>query len=382
MMEDSPLPRVDTAVIGGGIIGLCLAWFLAEAGVTVACVDDGQHSGSTANAGSLHVQMQSRFMRMYPEQVPGLESALPMYVRAVRQWQDLAGRLGEDIEFKLTGGLMVAESEAQFDFLARKCRREQDLGLPVEMLDRAALDRVAPYLGPAILGAELCAVEGKLNPLRANDAVRRQALARGAILLAETTVTDLARDGAAFSLTTSRGRMVARRVVIAAGAGSRALSEAVGLEVPAVAEPLHMNITERTVPLIGHLVQHAERSITLKQLQSGHIVIGGGWPARLHERTRHPTVELASLVGNLSLAQHVVPRIGPLQLIRSWAGINTTIDGRSVLGPAPHIAGLFFAIPGDAGYTLGPLCARLVAECLLGKAPELPINSYSPARFM
>ena len=185
MMEDSPLPRVDTAVIGGGIIGLCLAWFLAEAGVTVACVDDGQHSGSTANAGSLHVQMQSRFMRMYPEQVPGLESALPMYVRAVRQWQDLAGRLGEDIEFKLTGGLMVAESEAQFDFLARKCRREQDLGLPVEMLDRAALDRVAPYLGPAILGAELCAVEGKLNPLRANDAVRRQALARGAILLAE-----------------------------------------------------------------------------------------------------------------------------------------------------------------------------------------------------
>ena len=59
-----------------------------------------------------------------------------------RRWPQ---RLGEDIELAVTGGLMVAESREQYEFLEKKCRREQQLGLEVEMLDRAALDRIAPY---------------------------------------------------------------------------------------------------------------------------------------------------------------------------------------------------------------------------------------------
>ena len=128
-------------------------------------------------------------------------------------------------------------------------------------------------------------------------------------------------------------------------------------------------------------MQHAERSITFKQLNAGHVVIGGGWPAKLSGEREHPTVEMTSLIGNLSLAQHVVPRIGALRLLRTWAGINTTVDGRSVLGAIDGIPGLFVALPGDAGYTLGPLCARLVADVMLGDRPALPIADYTPMRF-
>ncbi|SVB44202.1 uncharacterized protein METZ01_LOCUS197056, partial [marine metagenome] len=49
----SVIPEVEIVVIGGGVVGTCLAAFLAEGGAEVACVDDGHHSGSTANAGSL-----------------------------------------------------------------------------------------------------------------------------------------------------------------------------------------------------------------------------------------------------------------------------------------------------------------------------------------
>ena len=63
-------------------------------------------------------------------------------------------------------------------------------------------------------------------------------------------------------------RVAAGRVVIAAGAGTGALRGAVRPAVPASAEPLHMNITEAAAPIIRHLVQHAERMITLKQLRS------------------------------------------------------------------------------------------------------------------
>ena len=111
---------------------------------------------------------------------------------------------------------------------------------------------------------------------------------------------------------------------IAAGAGTRALAAMVGVRVPAEAEPLHMNVTEAGHAAHHHLVQHADRQITLKQLAAGQVVIGGGWPARLAGADEFPTVEAASLVGNVTLAQHVVPRIGRLRLIRTWAGINTT----------------------------------------------------------
>ena len=77
-------------IVGGGIVGMCLAWFLAEEGHDVAVVDDGRHAGTIANAGGLHVQLQSRFMRLYPEMVPAFEETLPFYPRAVRHWQALA----------------------------------------------------------------------------------------------------------------------------------------------------------------------------------------------------------------------------------------------------------------------------------------------------
>ena len=375
------VPAIGTLVIGGGIVGLTLAGFLAAEGVEVAVIDDGRVGGTTANAGSLHVQMQSRFMRLYPDLVPGLESTLHLYPKAVAFWRAFEAELGADFDLKITGGLMVAESREQLDFLAMKCRRERELGLDSEMLDRARLDAIAPGLGPAILGAELCADEGKLNPLLANQAIRRWATAKGVVRLAGESVAGLARRDRVIAARTARGTIAAERVVLAAGAGSRALAADLGAVVPAEPEPLHMNITEATAPLLHHLVQHAERPITLKQLGTGQVVIGGGWPAHLAGAERWPTVELASIVGNATLAQHIVPRLGQLRIIRCWAGINTTVDGRAVLGPCGAAPGLTIAIPGDAGYTLGPLCARLVADAMLGRRPAVDLASYSPDRF-
>lgn len=382
--EAQALPTaIGTVVIGGGVVGACVAGFLADEGRDVLVVDDGRGAGSASNAGSLHVQMQSRFMRLYPENVPNMELQLPLYPKAVAFWRELASSLNADFDLKMTGGLMVAESQAQLDFLGLKAKRERRLGLDVEMLDRAGLDAIAPYFGPSIVGAELCVNEGKLNPLLCNAAIRKWILARGVVLAERVKVNAIARSGSGFTVATSRGSVIAGRVVLAAGSGTRELAAglAPAITIPAVAEPLHMNITEATAPLIGHLVQHADRMITLKQFGTGQIVIGGGWPARQDKPGSHPEVELASLIANASLAQHIVPSIGPLRIIRTWAGVNTSVDGMGVLGAVPAIPGLFVAIPGDAGYTLGPLSARLVADVILGRKPGEDLQPFRPERF-
>lgn len=377
-----PLPSdIETVVVGGGILGLCVAGFLAEEGREVAIIDAGRPEGTTTNAGSLHVQMQSRFMRMHPDQVPALESGLHLYPKAVAFWLELQRHLDADFGLKVSGGLMVAESREQLDFLAKKAERERALGLDAKILERTELDQIAPYLAPVVVGAELCADEGRLDALKANTALRRWVSRVGVAVIGETPVDRVSRDGGRFKLATSRGTVSAATVVITAGPGSRSLAEPFGLTLPVETEPLHMNITEPTDPFISHLVQHADRMITVKQLSSGHVVIGGGWLAELSPSEDYATVRLSSIIGNTSLAQHIVPAIGRLRIIRTWAGINTPTGGPGILGPIHGAPGAFLAIPGEAGYTLGPLSARLVADAVLGRRPAEDLAPFSPSRF-
>lgn len=379
-MSSPDLPTAaDVVIVGGGVVGLCLARHLAEAGEAVVVVDDGGHAGTTANAGSLHVQMQSRFIRLYPDQVPALERSLPLYVAAARLWGELERELDADFQLKRSGGLMIAETREQYEFLARKCDRERALGLDVEMLGRADLLRLAPYLGEAAYGAELCADEGKLDPLLANAALTRAACAAGARLVTQTRVTRLVADAGRLRVETARGTIRAGRVVLAAGAGTGALAAQLGVRIPTTAEPLHMNVTEPIAPVVRHLVQHAERMITLKQLSGGHVVVGGGWPARL-VGDGPPRVERASVFGNLALAARLAPGIAQARVIRTWAGVNTTADGACIIGAAGP-RGLFVAVPGDAGYTLGPLVARLTAQAMRGERADFDLAPFDPGRF-
>ncbi|MDA8962076.1 FAD-binding oxidoreductase [Congregibacter sp.] len=368
----------DLLVIGGGIVGLTAAITAAQQGATVLLVDAGINAGTTANAGSLHVQLQSRFMRMYPEQVPQVEASLPFYLQAVVEWDRLEAAYGP-FEMLRKGGLMLAEDSAQLEFLAAKSRREEALGLDVEILDRRALDKLAPWLGKQIVGAELCRDEGKLNPLAANIQLRALARQLGVSFVRDRILTLTVND--LVQLVGEQGQYHAEQVIIAAAWGAGDLVKGLGLDLPSQAEPLHMNITEPAAASIDHLIQHAERSITLKQLQSGQIVIGGGWPAKSKGSHCVPEVLADSMIGNVALAAKLVPGIRNLRVLRTWAGMNTTIDGKTVLGRVPGAERAIVAVPGDAGYTLGPLCGRLAAELSAQVHSTVDIRPFSISRF-
>lgn len=372
------MPAPELLIVGGGIVGLCAAITAAGQGVAVTLVDAGVNAGTTSNAGSLHVQLQSRFMRLYPEQAPNVEASLPLYLRAVKEWDAMESRHGP-FEMVRKGGLMLAEDAEQLEFLEGKAQREAARGLDVEMLDRPALERIAPWLGPQIIGAELCRDEGKLNPLTAN--IRLRAVARGLGVSFVTDRINALQVDNRVQMQGDRGRYSADQVIIAAAWGAGDLVRELGLPLPSRAEPLHMNITEPAAAGIDHLIQHAERSITLKQLQSGQIVIGGGWPAQSRGNDAVPGVLASSMLGNVALAGRLVPGITGLRIIRTWAGMNTTMDGKTALGRLPGNERVIVAVPGDAGYTLGPLVGRLAAELAADVPGDVDITSFSPARF-
>jgi len=371
----------DTVVIGGGIVGLCASWFLARDGEAIACLDHGFNAGSTVNAGSLHVQMQSRLERLFPGRVADYEQGLPLYPLAVATWEAVAAELGSDIGFAMKGGLMVAETERDLASLEHKSARERVHGVDTQVVGRRELRDLAPYLDEQLAGAAYCAREGKVDPLLANAAIRDRAITAGAIVVDGVRVDRLDCDKDRVRIEAGDTCYTAGRVIVAAGAGSRAIAMTLGIDLPVVAEPLHMNVTEAAEPFMQHLVQHASKPITMKQLGGGHVVIGGGWPAGAGLAPRVPTVSADSLAGNLALAARLVPGMAEFHILRSWAGINPTADLVSILGNVAAAPAVHFLIPGDAGYTLGPCLAQLLCEQLAGRDPGFPVAAFSPNRF-
>ena len=381
---NSNLKSVDSdyVVIGGGIVGTCISYYLSCSNKEVVCVDSGEFSGSNSNAGSIHVQLQSRNFRLNPHLIDNLKENLPFYKEAVNAWERLQLMLNVDFELSVNGGLMVADTEQQLKFLYKKCEEEKTAGLEVEIIENHQIKKNYPFLSKKIVGAEFCAHEGKLNPLVANKRLQEACHKRGVKIMQCEVVNHIEFNNNEYLVKTDLREYHCQTIIIAAGAGSGKLAKLLDFNIPTIAEPLHMNVTEKVSMFIPILIQHAERSITMKQIPSGNIIIGGGWPATIEDKTNQIKIKKDSLFGNLTTAVNLVPSIGKLRLYRTWGGINPITDGDSVLGNIKEHENVFFAIPGDAGYTLGPLCAEVIVDLIDNKRNKFYNSKFSPKRFL
>ena len=381
----TPLDVSETAivVIGAGISGLSTALFLAREGHDVVVLDRNPiNSGASgANAGSLHAQLLSFDHGAKSEAGGGpAVRTLPLQQQSIALWQELETELGLDFEISITGGLMVAETDAHLAFLAAKTAAERAQGIDCSVIGRRELRCLEPALDTRFIGAAYCPEEGKINPLVATQGIYEAAISAGARIITGVEVTAVERVAAGFLVTTSRGKMHAGRIVNCAGGFAARIGSMLGVNVPVFGAPLQMIVTEAAEPTISRLVAHADRHLTLKQAANGNFVIGGGWTAGLDPVRQHPRPLLDSIEGNLWVAQHVVPSLRKLHVLRTWAAMNINIDGAPILGEHPGIPGFFNCVTSN-GYTLGPIMGQITASLVLGKNPGIDIKPFLIQRF-
>jgi glycine/D-amino acid oxidase-like deaminating enzyme len=290
--------------------------------------------------------------------------------------------LGGGFELRCPGGIMVAETAHQMRLLRDKVDLERSHGLPIEMLEGTQLRRLTPYVARHVLGASFCPHEGMANPLLAVAALADAAVKRGARLSLNARVTALQRAAGSWHVATTSGSIRSPVVVIAAGESSGDVAAMAGTTLPLTHRPIQMIATEPCEPFVEHLLYHAESRLTLKQVANGNVLIGGGWAASLDPLFGRASVLLESLCGSLALSRTIVPQLAAASIIRSWAGtVAYTPDGRPILGEFASHPGLFAAVCNTYGFTLGPLCALLVAERVAGRAQSFDLEPFLPSRF-
>jgi glycine/D-amino acid oxidase-like deaminating enzyme len=359
--------HADVVVIGGGLAGLCTAYFLAKDGADVLLVerDEAGMAASTANAGSLHVQLLSYdFNDDTPEDGGPAAHTLPLGPLSIALWKGIGAAVGEDLGIRTEGGLMLAEDTAAMDWLRRKAAMERRWGIESHVLGANELRALAPALSDTMIGADFVPAEGYGDPLRGTMAVLTLALHHGARLLRGAEVLAIERDGAAWRVDTSRGKVIAGRVVNATGPWAARIGRMVGLDLPVTGTVQQVIVTEPAPPLTRHLVALANRHLSLKQQASGGFLVGGGWfggfdpvSGRTHNLRR-------SIEGNLWVCARVLPALRSLHFVRAWTGINPAIDRAPILGEAPGLPGFFNTVTAN-GYTLGPVVGRIMADAVL-----------------
>ena len=371
----APVPRVagavaapaavDVAVIGAGVIGLMIAWRLAQRGLSIAVFD---RAGAGAGASLAATGM----LAAAAEHEPAAHDLLALALESQRQWpafrSALEAQAGHAIDYREGGTLVVALGRDEVERLRFRFDLHRRCGLATRWLSGAEVRSIEPALRPSVAGGLFCADDHQVDPRLTIAALRAAVQAAGGHLIEHCAVTgvDLVAGSIAGVVTTA-GRCRAKTVVLAAGAWTPDVLPA-GLTVPVrplKGQSLAVRATADTGTL-SHIVWTEQ--IHMAPKGDGRLIVG----ATVEERGFDDAITAGGLYALLEGARRALPAIEEMAVEAVWTGLRpSSIDDAPILG-ATGVAGLAIATGHHRnGYLLAPATA-LAIEALIAD-DEMPV---------
>jgi glycine oxidase len=362
----------DCLIIGGGVIGLSVAWEFSRHGLSCAVLDQqafGQES-SWAGAGMLPPGN--------PQQAETSEERLRSHSHVL--WPEWSAALrdasGIDNGFRRDSALEVRFAGQPGD-LDDEVRRWLSTGVACQPLAESEARELEPELGPGISAAYLLPEHGQVRNPRHLKALHTACGRARVTLLPGTPVWEIARrDGRVTHVETPAGRMTAGHYVVASGAWSERLLAPLGN--PPWVRPLRgqMVLLSQFPCSLGRVINLGHRYLVPRG--DGRVLVGSTEEDVGFDRRN--TAE--GVLGLLELARQVVPALSQATLERTWAGLRPrSIDGLPYLGRLPGTDNLIVATGHHrAGLQLSPITAVLVGELIRGITPRVDLHGFRPDR--
>jgi glycine oxidase len=348
----------DVIVAGAGLVGLAIAFELAERGASVRVYDRNEpvRAASWAGAGMLAPYTE----RIEDEHLLALCAAsLEEYPAFVRRILDASG---VNVGLRLDGVIYAAFEDAGMEALRRHCAILAALGVPCQLLDRAATLAAEPWLGAGVLGGLLKSTEGYVDNRRLGRALVAACTERG-VRIERTPSLGLECDSRrALGVRTDRGFVAAGAVINACGAWAAELMGVPDPCVPAI-EPVKGQMIALAVP--DRLVHRATwvPGAYLVPREDGRLLIG----ATVESTGFDDRVTAEGVHELLHAALAAAPALASFTMTESWAGLRPgTPDGLPYLGRTA-LEGFYLATGHYRnGILLSPATARLLADAIEG----------------
>lgn len=420
---DASLPgSADVVIIGGGIIGVSTALFLAERGVKVVLCEKGDLGGEQSSRNWGWVRVMGRDRR-----------EIPLAMEALKIWDTLDARVGGETGFRRSGILYISETEQDV------ANRDAWLALAkphgVDSRQLTADETRERMAGAAIRykGALYTPSDGRAEPQKAVPAIAAGARRAGAHIVTGCAVRGVEKSaGRVSAVVTEKGRIETSTVVLAGGAWSRLFCKGLGIRLPQLKV---RNTVLRTAPVeggpagAGATATYAYR----KRLDGGYTIATAG--ANLHplvpdtlaffrdfraarraegeavqaglsaqswrelfeiasvpldrpgafERHRilDPRPDPKSVLKAFEEARKALPKLRTVEPVQIWAGlIDVTPDVVPVISHAKEMPGLVIATGFSGhGFGIGPGAGHLVADLVTGDPPIVDPSEFRLSRF-
>ena len=409
-----------TVIIGGGIVGICAAYFLARRGAAVTLleqdtIDDG---ASTGNAGLISIGHA-------PIPRPGLtlkaikwmfDSTSPIYIpprldldlmrwfwgfrracgrKQFRHSMDILTAHGRpagecirqlveeeklDCEYRPRGQMDVFRTEEGLKEGEKEAAMMRDYGYEVEVLDGDELRHREPAFRDDVIGAVLFKDRAFANPGKFITELADRARQRGAVIREPNEVVKLLIENGrcAGAVTRNGERIRGDAVILAAGSWTTSLLRQVGLSIPMQpAKGYHVNLSQPE-PCMETACVCAERFVAVTPMAGGLRLAGTLELSGINHRIVQQRVDMLRRGARLYLRG-----IDETRITEQWCGLRPCIaDGLPIVGWAGKVDRLFIAT-GHAmmGFALGPLAGRIACECVLGDEPSVDITGLRADRF-
>ena len=369
-------PKV--AIIGGGVVGLGIAWRLAARGAFVEVFDRG-----AAGAGATHAA--AGMLAACAEAEPGEEALIALGRESQARWPSFAAELlqasGIDVELRTEGTLVVALTADDQARLHHQLVFQHKLALPLQWITPAETRQREPHLAGKLAGAVWSPEDHQVDNRKLASALRIAAEGKGAIVREHMPVKEISITGGRVDgiILADETRVLADVVVLAAGAWSRGIA---GLphELRPPVRPIKGQMLalrmDPASPLLNHVVWAP--GVYLVPRRDGRLVVG----ATVEEKAFDTSLTAGGLLTLLEAAWRAVPSVEELPIEEMWVGHRPgSRDDAPILGCAPAEGVIYATGHHRNGILLAPVTADSIARLVLEGALDSAIRPFGFERF-
>jgi len=370
MNDSSVSPSAEVIVVGGGLVGMAVAYGLAKAGTRTLVLDQGDDAfrASRGNFGLVWVQGKGFDRLEYSRWTRS--SALAWAGLA----EDLLKETDVDVRLKQPGGFHMCFSDQELaERQVRLAGMQAGLGdYPFEMLDQADLRARLPGIGPKVVGASYTPMDGHVNPLKLLRALHAGAQHHGATVLGRMPVERIDSAPGEFTVVTPGQRFTAPRLVLAAGLGNRPLGEQVGLHAPVAPNRGQVLVSERVRPFLNY------PTINVRQTDEGSVQLGDSMEeVGFNDLT---TTDVLARIAQRGV--NTFPLLADVRLVRAWGALRVmSPDGYPIYQESASHPGAF-VVTCHSGVTLAAAHAARIAPWVRGGDQPEELAVFAGERFL